>query len=484
MAKGSTTATRGPTTAADLQDGERGADRVAAEIEAGGGDNDLDLEDRPAPERTRTAPRLDDEDERDRKPAGIEYEPDPRAALAKSFAERRKVEGREQTPDYEEEDEDEAGDTGTEGDGSPEVQIVAGPGAREVAQPPAQERRVRTDLQPDDLVVIKVDGADVQMTYAEMQALAQKNRAADARLDEAKTILGEVRNLQRTLTNPAAAPANEQRPGGGQEPAPRPAPVDKTKVDRDRIAQVVDEIQTATPEKAAEALGALLEDALAAGGKTSQPDVQSVVRQTIANEQADNEARQTIGAAYNTTMETFGDVLDNDNPDLANYAFGKAVDTITAALRAAGTPDGDFAHVAAEAARKGEDYGLALMRTYTRVQRDPRYADAKLPSVETVFTDVAKGARKMVTGDYARPINDKGKPFVAQAAPRNGGEQPNPKPRTSNAPVVVSSERRDRKTGMTIQPRSASMRTDLSARSVPTRKNTSATIAEMAASRK
>lgn len=457
---------------------------TAEEIEAGGGDPNLELEDNlhsVDPAETRT-PRREDDDERDHKPANLKYEEDPREALAKRFAERRANEGRELSTEAEDDEAEEAGEI----DADPEVEIVAGVGAREVNRPEPQKPAPRkvTDLTDDDIVVVKVDGAEVEMRYGDMKTRAQKDAAADNRFEKATSLLAEVKDLLRTQ-NTRPAPAPEQRPAGEAErrdPAPQPDGQSQA-ARKARLASIVDKLQTETPEQAVEALEGLIAE-LRPDGNTSQPDVQAVVRQTISDEESERYARVEIGTSFKTVSEDFGDILSDQR--LASMAFEDTVKGVVETLRAAGTPDADFAALAEDVNRrnaaekdpsKHDSFGLAVLREYAKVARDPQY---KLKPVKEVMAEGLAGVRKWRTGDVNVPVNDKGRAPAARAdgdGGNRGGAQPRPR-------VILSSTRTERKSGITTQPRSASMRNDFSSHGASPRKDTSKTIASMAESRR
>jgi len=167
-------------------------------------------------------------------------------------------------------------------------------------------------------------------------------------------------------------------------------------------------------------------------------------------------------------------------------AFEDTVGAIVKTLRDAGTPEADFQSVADAVARrnaaepdpsKHDTFGLAILREYAKVARDPVY---KLKPVKAIMEDGLRSVRKWRTGDDNVPVNDKGK-APAPAGNGNGSRAPSADPRPR---VVLSSTRTERKAGVSVQPRSASMRTDFSATGPVVRKDTSKTIADMAAGRR
>lgn len=457
----------GTSTTSDIEPGAEGAGRDVLGNEMGDGHRAADgtvttgdADDADAPR----IPRREDEDDpgERRPPPGLKYEDDPRDALAKSFSQARKVQGRDLTPDYEEEAAaDEAENVAVDGDEAEEgeVRFVSGPGTREGVSPREVDAkpapRKIADLGDEDLVTVKVDGQDIEMRYGDLKARAQMNMAADARLEEAKRILAEAKD---TIRNPAPAATDRQhqparRPGeqspGGTPPATQQQPT-KTKVDATKLRSAVDIIQTGTPEEGAEALASVIAEA---SGNTDPSAVQHVVQSAIEADRVEQAAKREVNAALTGVSEKFSDVIND--PEIGEIAFNRTVGALVANLRKIGVPEEDIRQTSSD----------RLFGEYARLRQDPEWRD-KLPAMETVTTDVAKAMRKRFSGDENTPIRGKPAPKGADAS----GE--------SRSRVVVQSDRSARTTGMSTQPRSASMRADFSQRAAP-RKDTSKTIAAM-----
>jgi len=468
MAK-TATARRGPTTSGV----EPGSDPARDEIDAAG---DVDLEDRPLqdpPRRRFDAQDGDDAD--DRKPAALEYEPDPRDALSRNFAKARATQGRElstETEDElaEEEAEDrlEAGED--EGPDDPEVQIIRGPQSREVTtEPPVKARKVLNPAD-DDLVIVKVDGADVEMTFGEMKVMTQKFRAADNRLDEANRLVDEVRGIAQTLKSAPAAPANQQRPGERtvEQPARRDAPAGQTNAElRARLVKMADSLQTDVPEKAAEALDELASlVAERVGGQTNAPDVDAVVDAHLDARRIVDGAKAEFNIALTAVSEAFDDVIHD--PERGDFAYGRAHKAVVENLRAIGVPEEDL-----------RQNPLVVFEGYAKLRQDPQWRD-KLAPMQKVFNEAARSTRVLFTGDETIRLDGKRvRPAPAggngNGARQSSGNQP--------ARIVVSTNRVERKQGSSTQPRSASMRSDHATPRVSAKKDTSGTIASMRESR-
>lgn len=467
--------------------GEVDPEAVAAEIEAAG---DVDLEDLPpaGSEQRRRDDPLDDDERHDRKPNGLEYHADPRDDLIRNFRKNRAEQGRELSADYEDEaDEDkqefdEAGNPVDEDDGAdPEVQIVAGPGAREVNQPREDKPAPRVyDLRDDDIVITQVDGQKVEMTFKEMKDRAQKDAAADNRLETLNAALDEVRGIAAQIKNPAPAARQDDRPGErpvGDQPGAAPAS-SKTKEElAAQLTAAIDSIQTDTPEKAANALAEIFAEHL--GSQTNAPDVQQLVRETMATERQASgivsRATEEISTAFASVSDTFGDIIGDER--LGNSAYGDVVKAVVKGLHEIGVPDEDFVGLSQ----------AELIQEYAKLRQDANWRD-KLTPLNDLFFKAAGDVRAWRTGSVEVPASDKGKPYkpAAGGTPRtqaNGGQ---PQAQGNGTPRVLrTTDRGARKQGVNLQPRSASVRSDFSGNAAPgTRKNASATVAEMAASRK
>lgn len=456
MAKAAT-AKRGPTTSPL----EPGAETVNEEIALAG---DVDLEDQPVVDPPRKRFDAQDDDGDDRKPAALEYEPDARDALAKNFAKARAVQGRELTTETEDEiAEDEAeerraaGEEDDDGPDDPEVLIVKGPQSREVTTEPEAPKRKVVNLAPTDLVLMKVDGVDVEMTFAEMQRRAQTDAAVDNRLKTLNQALDEV----RALKSAPAAPAQPQRPEERtvERPAEVASPAGQTNAEiRAKLIKVADSLQTDVPEKAADALEELRQ-LMTPSGQTNAVDVPSAVASALAEQRIEDAAKAELDQALFHVSTNYKDVIHD--PDIGDMSYGRAHKVIVENLRAIGVPEEDL-----------RQPPLTVIEGYAKLRQDARWAD-KLTPMKDVFEGVARATRKRFSGDENRPIGG-----GAPRAPAGGGGAEKPSGGNQPARIVISSSRTERKSGVTPQPRSASMRSDHSAPRVA-KKDSSATIAGM-----
>lgn len=457
------------TTASDAVD----QDALAEELANAGDAGDLEDVSPAAPPRLARREDRDDDDDREERHS-LPYVEDPRDALVASFAKARKEQGRELTTDAEDDEAEEAGEAADDG-ADPEVQIVAGPGAREVAETKREPRRL-TDLNDDDIVTVKVDGADVEMTYGEMRRNAQMYAASDNRLKTANQLLDEMRSIADSIKNPPAAARTDARPGGETvDQTARTAPPGQTKAElAQRLTKAAELLQTDSPEKGAEALAEVLAEIQ--GGQTNAAEV---ARAVIDEDRLNTTLRHEVNLALNEVATSFDDVIKDKR--LGDAAYADVLDSVTKGLREIGVEPSDFAALAQDCQRSGEIYPLKLMEQYVRIRSEhPTWAQ-KLKPIGTLMTEAAGAAREWYTGD--RNVRVDGKPVTARAQQSGrtevrqaGGNQPPSR-------VVRTAERSGRKDGLTTQPRSGSIRITSGGPPAPKAKNTTATVAEMAAQR-
>ena len=451
---------RKTTTAPDDVDSQAVAEEVAAA-------SDVDLEDL-EPASAEVARRGDDEGEGDRarKPKNLEYEPDAREALNKTFQKARATQGRDLTTDAEDDAAEEDLEDGIDpDDDDAEVRIVAGAGAREVNQPvvEAKPRKV-VDLEDDDIVVAVVDGEKVEMTFKEMKSRAQKDAATDNRLQSANALLDEMRAIASgTKPVPAVSPDQGRTGDRSVDRQADDAPASKsgqTRADlQAKLVKVIDEVQTDSPEKAAEALAEVLSEFIAPG-QTNAADVQAEVAQAIATHDIETRAKGELSVALSHVSETYGDLLNDEY--LGEVAYSQALKEVVIQLRAIGVPDEDFRVPPNE-----------IFAGYAKLRQDPTYGE-KLKPMKDLFDETAKAVRQRFPGDGSRPaVNGKAE---------GNGTRPNASGQPAR--IVRSTERSERKGGLSVQPRSASVRSDFTGHNRTVRKDLSKTVADMAEARK
>lgn len=373
-----------------------------------------------------------------------EFEDDPRADLAKSIQARRGI-----VNGTAEDDADDEAEAAPAADAPAVARRAndAGADAPATAGAKAAARKVNyADLNPDDVVVLTINGRQVEVAAGDLAANAQKYLAGDDMLRQGKEILAEARRVSA----PAAGNNQGDDPDGQNQPDRRAANTpgkrpSQTKEERDRTIALMDRVQTGTPEEAADAWAEL--DQIR-GGATNQSDVARVVDTRLAERDTVGGVRSEVNEALRSLAERHPALgkIDELAPSLAKGGLDRMVEH----MRALGVPEEDFNQPANK-----------LIEGYGRLRQDSRWRN-KLPPMSTVFDETATALEKRLniqsgsTRETARP----------------------------GSPVVRTTEMRAvRKTTIPQQPRPAAIRAEpAAAREAPVRDN-SAVIARMAEAR-
>lgn len=188
-------------------------------------------------------------------------------------------------------------------------------------------------------IKLKIEGHEVEATEAEVVARAQKNWAADLRLQEAaqrKAELDrreeELRRREAALANPPAPTQNQTSPPSGATPDAGDAELD-TELDA-----VVSNLFAGDEEKAKQSLKKIIARRPTATAPTVSKS--EIVAEAVATLRRDNERRQLQEAV---------DVFHTEYQDLAaDETLAAAWDAETAKLQKA-TPNRSYVEIAREA---------------------------------------------------------------------------------------------------------------------------------------
>ena len=192
---------------------------------------------------------------------------------------------------------------------------------------------------------------------------------------------------------------------------------------------MVDSLQGGSPEEAAEKLAAYLDSADTDPTRQPSVDVPAAAREVIMRDKAEDDVQQALMA----TAEKFPDLAKTDDPDLPVLVVNKVDKEVTNALKGLGYTDADLRIPLGE-----------KIKHYAYVRRVPGYeAGRALPPVGDILEKVSAD----VNDKYVKPR------LSAQPAARRETDQ-----RTG---VRMSPDRAARKTQAQPQPRSASVRTDM-----------------------
>lgn len=316
-------------------------------------------------------------------------------------------------------------------------------------------------LADDDIVIVKVNGVDREIPYAEARKQLGMNIAAEEHLanakrtrDEADRVLADARAAthQNDGTRRDDRTNQTDRTETRQEPG-RADPSQAKQLDKARLSDVADRIQAGTREEAADALAELL---ASAGGQQSDKPIGEMVRDAVRETLDEGDRKQTINRALGTVAKEFPDLANA--PKLVVPLYQEFMGDVQASLKAIGVDEAEFGKASSE----------QIVAGYLTLRRDPQYA-GKLKSIE----DVARGAAKKLDDEFLAP----------KRALANGGNTQQRPAAQPGRPVLVA-DRSERKDGLQPQPRSASMRSDKSqAGMAPRRSDPSAVIGKMAAAR-
>lgn len=335
-----------------------------------------------------------------------DFEDNGRDALAKQIASRR---GKADN------------DNGGDNDNEPDAELAPAAGARpapaatrttEVArQPAAQPRRVNAaDLDPDSIIVVKVNGREMEVTAGDFIANGQKYLAGDDYFRQGKQFLEDARRTPPSNDNRDRPNDGQNQPARRDTQPPGPARTTKTKVAAETLVPLADKMQTGTPEEFAAALADLLNQN-ADNGATNQSDVPALVRETLGAERAATGIRNEVNEALNSLGETHPELVKMDS--LAPSLFKGGVDRMVQNLRAIGVPEEDLSLPPME-----------VVNGYGRLRQDPNWRD-KLPSIKDVYHDTATAIETDIgltpqrrTASEDRETDRAGQPVVRTTAQR------------------------------------------------------------------
>tara|TARA_R110000868_G_C10962416_1_gene768665 strand:+ start:3621 stop:4880 length:1260 start_codon:yes stop_codon:yes gene_type:complete len=380
------------------------SDRNAADAEIANRPN-VTHEDEP--ERAEAAPKPRADADADDGDGEINEPPpfaeDPRLAMGERYTKKRR-------------------DKLAEEEGKPAVAITPGnvdrvapnddEGTRDEAAP--QSRAPAAD---DPIIEMIVDGKKITLPLSEMKAITQKNLAADSRLEQANQLLREAKNFARNpapAENQSEAPANRAQSGTDKGASNQMTP--------EHRLELIEAIQTGSPEEADAALSELQ----AANPSLSPERVSGMVAEAVQ--------RQEVQAATNRAIESLRTEFPEVSKDveLQTFVVRRTAETMLNALRDAGIPEDHFEQLQGNHNWIGDYYKEAFAH--------PDYRSKLKPALE-----LAKGAARQVHDKYVAPFKGSGTNSNLQQSGRAGQ-------------IEVSPERAARKTGLSRQPRSASMR--------------------------
>lgn len=345
------------------------------------------------------------------------YAEDPRLSMADRFTERRKQKKAEEeakepqaivpkpshakAPQAEDEGEGDEHDDTPGDEGAPAPQAEAQP---ETPKPEGED---------DPMVELVVRGKKVTMPQSEVLAIAQKNLAADDYLEQAKNVFAQASESARSRQSAEhhGDDDDEQMPGAdGQE---------QHQLTPERRRELIETIQTGSPEEADEAYAELQE----ANRSASPEEIAAMVSDAIQRQEARSESTR----ALEQLRQEYPEIAEDE--DLSLMTLRHTVAGMAKALEDAGVP--------AEYVDQVRGNPSALRDYYAQVRAHPNFRSTlRGPG------DLARDAAKAVHEKYVAPLKARENPEEPGRAGR----------------IEVSSERKERKAGLDRQPRSASLR--------------------------
>lgn len=392
-------------------------------------------------------------------PPGVEFEDDGRLAMAKAISDAREARITKglDAEDSETDEGDEPEDTGVI-EAAPTAAATA---TTETAKPTAPAKVRATELAPDSVVVVKVNGKDVEVSLADLAGNYQKYVAGEEIFQRGKAMLDEAR---RSRSGEATTEDQNSRPGDqsqverrgtaqeGQRTAKPTAAERKAK-----LLELARTLQTGTEEEAAEALDELDRLSQPAAGVVTQDQAVRLVHQAVASSRIDEAAEAEANQAVTDFAMKHAALAAED--DLAPAVLTAGYNVAVEALKKIGVPDEDFQRSTPR----------DVLQSYARLRQDPRYR-AQLPSMSDLYDGVAQHYETRY-GIQAGPPPEHGDAATGQN-------------RAAGQPVVrATQERVVRKQTITSQPRPATIRSEAPNPNAAKPRNASDTIAKMAADR-
>ena len=301
--------------------------------------------------------------------------------------------------------------------------------ADDVADAPEQSveaPKVAAPEQDEPTFTLLVDGKPVQMKQSEVLAKAQIAVASDNRLDEAKRLLTEARALRGSRRNEEhhlddgddlyAQDADEAPVNNGATNQSRPV------IDAEKLTDIVQRLQVGDEEEGRQALTEYAELVTRSAGQNTPPDIDSVVRQSIAQNNVRTEL-ETAAEGFKTSHAAL--VQD---PELLDNSFARVRNEVRQ----------DLAKLGLETDKLAVLDGAQLFKLHM----DARVSGAPVRSYKAVFDKVGSE----MSSKY-------GALLTSQATPSGQAQRP-----TLAASSNVVAERIERKRAANTQPRTAGVR--------------------------
>lgn len=310
---------------------------------------------------------------------------------------------------------------------------------RQQQEPPQrQQQQAPQDPPPpeDPEFPLVINGRVVTKKLSEIIGHAQRDLAADNRLEEAKALLREARALRADPNGSENPPADQGQRGASQQPtesrgtSPVHPPAD-VEIEEELFDRVAQGLQVGDQSDGREVLKQFAKTIIEkVQGNTSRVPDETAIREMTRRELQEAERQREIDEALTSFSQDFSHIIQDD--DLTEVAQTRLKAELRADLKRAG--------VAAEDLDKITD-PTAL----AHLHRNLRMQGAKLRTYKEVLGDVGNH----LTTKFGKPSG--AAPGQTQSPPRSAQTQQNP------ARNVIA-EHQDLKRNAPQQPRAAGVR--------------------------
>lgn len=244
--------------------------------------------------------------------------------------------------------------------------------------PPEPEPEPKTEPEPERKHRLKIRGQEVEMTDAEVIALAQKNGAADDYLAESRRIRDEIDVLRREFRKAPEGETEEQRL------------VREQKVDR--IAKAIDMIQSGGDPAEAQAI---LKEEVAEQARTAARDMIETDRIEVRAQTYDRDFEQ----GYSEARETDGHSDLIDNPITFNMVTSLSTEMQRRLMAdAVGGLDQNTRAAFAQAGITPENLASYAPHEVTALYKDMSLKGYQLPQPSAIIRSAAKTIAENLPG--------------------------------------------------------------------------------------
>jgi hypothetical protein len=380
-------------------------------------DDDIEASAAPQTEVDQDEPAVVEEED---KPKLSRFE-DARARAVERYRAQRDAEASETSNNSDDNDEGESETGDVNGDNDEKVET----GAENEVKEPEKDVAADSDPTPQPLKhKVKIDGVEQELSTDDLIAIAQKHGAADNRLEEAKRLLTEAKQVVRP-SDPENQPEDREqdtqpptRSGAHQDPENQR----NLGVDPDKLKGIVERIQVGDTDEGLEAVTELISLV-----KADRPDLDAEAVGGIVQQHILDQRYQEENTAALRNFKDKYPVIAAD-PDLAKVGMEMLGRQLAQDLASVGMADADIAPI------KGNVQ--ALVQAHQKV----RQAGHKVRTPSELFDAVGQTMSSKFV--FANPQANPSQPETKKPAPTSSTAQ----------------DRQERKRTMPTQPRATGIR--------------------------